>query len=297
MDLDRDLWRKLLSSVKRAARSLPKAKRRPKFPDWLIVAMYLWCVWHDRPLCWGCDRSHYGALFRPRKLPSVSQFSRRVRGERFRLILQRVHQDLAGWCVPTALSYLDGKPLPVGAASHDRQARVGKVSGGFARGYKLHGWVTEDRRLPVWSVQPLNVGEPLVAWAMLPHLPPLPAGRALVLADGNYDDRDLHKGLDAAGARLLAPPRGFAEHPVTLRQMGPARREALEVWTRHTALAEHVHHHRLNVEGTFSNLCSFGGGLGPLPAWARGQERVTRWVGAKIIIYHARLAARKAAAA
>jgi hypothetical protein len=37
--MDRDLWRRMLSSAKRAERSLPRPKRRPKFPDWPIVAL------------------------------------------------------------------------------------------------------------------------------------------------------------------------------------------------------------------------------------------------------------------
>ena len=49
---DREQWVLVLSAVKRAARRLPKPARRPKFPDWLIVAMYLWAVWHDRCLSW-----------------------------------------------------------------------------------------------------------------------------------------------------------------------------------------------------------------------------------------------------
>jgi hypothetical protein len=40
-----------------------------------------------------------------------------------------------------------------------------------------------------------------------------------------------------------------------------------------------------------------GGGLGPLPAWVRGLRRVTRWTGAKIILYNARIQVRKRMAA
>ena len=47
---EREPWHAVLSAVKRAARRLPKPKRRPKFPDWLVVALFLWAAWHDRCL-------------------------------------------------------------------------------------------------------------------------------------------------------------------------------------------------------------------------------------------------------
>jgi hypothetical protein len=57
--------------------------------------MLLWLTWHDRCLSWACDPTHYGALFRPRQLPSISRFSRRVKGERIQRVLQHIHDDLA----------------------------------------------------------------------------------------------------------------------------------------------------------------------------------------------------------
>ena len=50
------------------------------------------------------------------------------------------------------------------------------------------------------------------------------------------------------------------------------------------------------VETTFGNMSSYGGGLGPLPAWVRTLRRVKRWIGVKIAPYHARLACKRAAA-
>src|SRR6478672_7645107 len=78
-NLDRDIWTNVMHAVKRAAKAVGRTGRRCVYADALIAAMYLWCVWHDRPLYWACDRGHYNTLFRPRKLPSVSQFTRRVK--------------------------------------------------------------------------------------------------------------------------------------------------------------------------------------------------------------------------
>ena len=50
---------------------------------------------------------------------------------------------------------------------------------------------------------------------------------------------------------------------------------------------------RDEVERAFGVLTSTAGGLGPLPAWVRTLGRVRRWVGAKIILYNARLQAQE----
>src|SRR5438034_11761576 len=122
--MDRELWRIVLAAVKRAARVVARVApgRRPRFADWLIVAMYIWCVWHDRPLSWACDRWHYGRLFRPRKLPSISQFTRRIKSDRCQLILQYVHDELAEPRLITYQGYFDAKPLLVSRVSKDSQA-------------------------------------------------------------------------------------------------------------------------------------------------------------------------------
>jgi hypothetical protein len=258
----------------------------------LIVSIYLWSVMHDRTLSWACDRSNYRKPFRPRKLPSVSQLSRRIRTQRCQKLLQAVHDELGDLKTPTSISYLDGKPLTVGVASKDAQARRGHVMGGFAKGYKLHGWVTQDRRIPLWSVESLNRGEQPVACVLAEHMPRLPE-LSLVLADQNYDGHPLYKALAARDGMLLVEPKGYSQHPVTRRQMGTVRREALKAWQTMPHLARLVYKQRIHVEGCFSNLTSFAGGLGPLPAWVRTLSRVRRWVGAKIILYHARLIVRK----
>jgi Transposase DDE domain len=286
--MDRESWRKVLDAVKRAARSVEPTVRCPLFGDWLIVAMYFWTCVHDRPQCWACDREHYGRLFRPRKLPSVSQFNRRVKTASVKMILQRVHNDLAKLRLAMPVSFADGKPLLVSPVSKDPDARCGHVTGGFGKGYKLHAIVTEDKRIVVWSVTALNVHETHVARMLCGYLPPqLP--NSLMLADGNYDDADFHKSVEATGSRLLVPLRGMAEHPVTLRQMGAARREHIKTTREQPDLVNYMLNWRTQIERVFSALTCYGGGLGPLPSWVRRLERVARWVGCKIAMYHARL--------
>jgi hypothetical protein len=287
--MDREIWCKVLAAIKRAARQVKPSTRCPKFGDWLIVAMYFWTCWHDRPQCWACDPDHYGRLFRPRKLPSISQFNRRLKTASVQMMLQRIHNDLARIGLATPVNFIDGKPLLVSAVSKDPDARWGYVSGGgMGKGYKLHACVTEDKRIAVWSVTPLNVHETHPAQAMCDYLPPQ-LDQSLVLADGNYDDADLHKRVELTGARLVVPLRGMAEHPVTLRQMGAARREHVTQTRDHPDLVSYVLNWRTAIERVFSTLTCHGGGLGPPPAWVRRLERITRWVGCKIALYHARL--------
>jgi hypothetical protein len=296
--MDQDVWARILRATRLAARRVMPSVRTPKFPDLLIVRMYCWSVWHDRSLMWAASREHYGRLFRPRKLPSVSQFARRVKTLSVQTILQRVHEDLAEVHRMSAVLYLDGKPLAVSPVSKDPDAGPGHIAGGFGKGYKLHARVSEDLRIICWSVMPLNVAEQSVAMELLARHP---TPNSLLMADSNYDSAPFYKATQWTNATLFTQLKGQKRvknnqhHPVTLRQMGAARREAVRIWKQHPDLCRFVLRQRDAIERTFSALTCYGGGLAPLPSWVRTLQRVRRWVGTKIILYHARLQARRAA--
>lgn len=206
--MDREIWRIVSGCVARAARAVKTVGRKPTFSEVLIVRMYFWAVWHHQSLSWACDRLHYNTLFRPRALPSISQFSRRVKTERFTAILQRVHKDLAARGIVGSLGYIDGKPLPVSPVSKDPDARSGHITGGYAKGYKLHAYVNEARRVQVWVLAPLNVDEKVIARELLlPNLPPPAHCQTLDMGDKNYDARVLYDGFAAKGRSLLTPLR------------------------------------------------------------------------------------------
>jgi hypothetical protein len=77
------------------------------------------------------------------------------------------------------------------------------------------------------------------------------------------------------------------------RKLNPYRALALYLWQSH----EHwIREQRKAIDRFFGQHSSCGGGLCPLPAWVRTQPRVTRWVQAKIILYHVRLSSRGKAA-
>ena len=201
--MDSHVWRRVYSTVRSVDRSVPRTGRSKRFSDVLIVGMFRWSVWHDRPLCWACDRIHYGSLFRPRRLPFVSQFCKRIKSGRCQRILEKVYESLARNDKQTYTSFLDARPLPVGPCSKDHEAKAGRVYGGLARGYKLHELVLDDGRTAVWSLMPLNVSELIVARVLIDAARP----RGLVLADSNYDSGPLYEQVAQYGGRLLAVPR------------------------------------------------------------------------------------------
>jgi hypothetical protein len=291
--MDRNLWSIITRTIVAVNRSNPSRQRRPLFSDVLILRMYFWIVWHDRPLCWAAQRQHYGKLFQPRRLPSRSQFCRRVRSRRFGLLLTEICRRLASGGDSQRLLFLDGKALPVSESTQDPEAKTGHGNGVFSRGYKLHALGSEDGRIKAFCVRPLNEHEvPVTERTLVQHIP----ADALVLADGNYDSSNLYQQVHDRGAWLFTPLKGKrAKSPGRLRRMSLARRNVHELWGRRPKLCWSAYRHRSQIERIFSALTTFAGGLGPLPSWVRRLERVTRWVTAKITIYHARLLLRTVA--
>lgn len=279
-------WRELYRIIRRVARRQARPVRRPKFSDALILGMHFWAVSHDRPQCWACQRSQYHRPFLPRRLPSVSQFNRRIHSARCQAMLRAIEQESRAADAPCNIALLDGRPLPVGACSKDRQAHAGRVYGGFARGYRLHACLSTNGYFLGWSVTSLREAEKCVARGLLAEIRP----NGLVLADGNYDVWYLYENVARYGGQLLATPRRGAGRGH--RRPHPDRRIALNLWQSHGAWASKQ---RKPIERFFGQHSSYGGGLGPLPAWVRTLPRVQRWVQAKIILYHIRLTQRKSA--
>lgn len=161
------------------------------FDDEQIVAVYLWSVAHDRPLCWACDRANYHGPLRSRRLPSASQFCQRVKTHRFQHYLQHLHDALSCHRAFKGVYFFDGKPLPVGNFSRDPDAKSGYGAGRMEKGYKLHALVMADRHIAAWSVLPLNVHQMEVAGVLIGQKASVPRG-SVFFADGNYDAHKLH---------------------------------------------------------------------------------------------------------
>ena len=282
------MWKLLYSMLRRVNRKVPRMGRRTQYSDVLIVAMYLWSVAHDRPMLWATDRANYGRVFRPRRLPSVSQFYRRIQSPRCQALLQALHEALADAAEVSKLSFIDGRAFVVGAYSTDADAHVGKVSGGFARGYKLHAMATADGRFTHFRVEPLNVSEQKVAPDLIAEAPLC----GVLVADSNYDSRALYEHALNHGALLFTPlpeNAGGGHHPYCWPRM-----LAKSAWDRGYGLD--LYKQRNAIERYLGQLSAFGGGLAPLPAWVRRLPRVRRWITAKVIFYHVRWRIRNAAA-
>lgn len=285
--MDNHGWRELYRLVRSVDKTLAAPKRKPIFSDVLIVAMYLWAVAHDRPQSWACDRRNYHGTWLPKRLPSISRFSRRIRSQRCRDLLHGVWNASTPRSPPSTVHLLDGRPLPVGACSKDPQARPGRVYGGLARGYRLHACMMESGYFSAWKVTPLNVSEKTVA----PELIHQAAPRGLVLADGNYDSGKLYDCVARHGGQLLTTPRKNAGKGH--RRQNVHRLIAIDIWQND---ADWIRAQRKAIDRFFGQHSSYGGGLAPLPAWVRTIPRVTRWIEAKIILYHVRITLRKKAA-
>jgi hypothetical protein len=273
-------WKVMYSMLRQVDRQIPREGRRKRFSDLQVVAMYLWAVQHDRPQCWAVDRENYSRVFRPRRLPSRSQFNRRLKSRRCQAVLKGLEARLAS--VPDkSVLMMDGRVLRVGPYSQDRDARTGWGGGGYAKGYKLHVIASENGVILAWRLLPLNVCEKTVAVELIDQVQP----PQLLLADGYYDAGHLYEQVRACGGQLLTrlPAKVGGGH----RVQSPGRLRAAEMWVSGEAAS--LYRRRDGIERIFSQQSSFGGGLAPLPAWVRGLERVRRWVGAKMIIYHLRL--------
>lgn len=282
------LWREVYRAIWHVNRSIPRHGRQSKYGDTLIVSIYLWAVGHDRPMCWTAERSHYSSVFRPRRLPSRSQFCRRIKSARCQRLLHEVNARLARTQDGSSnVRLLDGRAFPVGRYTTDIDAKTGYTSGGYMKGYKLHALATEDGFFPHFRVTPLNKNEKTLAREIIDDARP----HGIILADQGYESGPLYDFAMERGTLLFTPL--FRHAGGGHRPQSPARLLAKRIWD----LGGDVLYARRNaIERHFGQLSSFGGGLAPLPAWVRTLERVRRWITAKIIIYHARLRLRKSAA-
>lgn len=281
------VWKVVYQMLRRVNRRIPKQGRKCQYSDIRIVAMYLWAVFHDRPLCWAADRANYSSVFRPCGLPSRSQFCRRIRSPRCQTLLDELNRELAGVENVPNVYVMDSRPLPVGGYSQDPDVRAGYANGGFAKGYKLHVLATKQGQIAAWRVTALNRNDKPVAWELIDEARP----QGMVLADGAYDSGALYEHVCKYQALLLTPlPENVGGGH---RPPSQARMLAASLWENG---GEAIYRERLEVERIFSRQSSFGGGLAPLPAWVRRSTRVYRWVTAKLILYHARLTLRETAA-
>lgn len=281
-----EIWCELYRIVRATAKTRPRGSRR--LPDWLIVLTLLWAAISDSPISWAAQRRHWPLWCQRlvRSVPSSATMSRRLRRQSVLAFLAAVLHEAQRDLPASLYRVLDGKPLPIGAGTGDRQAGYGRAAGGKAKGYKLHALVDLGGRVAAWRVAPMHTSEQAMAARLLRD-----AGeRGYVLADAGFDSNQLFGLARLHGAQLVAPRR----RPGTGLGKGqgrhdPGRLRSLTLTEGPSRFGRALLARRADIERAFGNLTSFGGGLGPLPAWVRTHRRVSRWVAAKLAINAVRL--------
>lgn len=263
-------------------RSTGRFDPRAVYPDDAIARVFYGAVIHDRPTAWAV-RSARGPAHLRRGLarPSAGTMSRRRRTRSVRALLDAVDRRVLRPPAPGVFGAIDGKPLPVGGASTDRQAGYGRAVRGMARGYKPHPPVGPGGSVAGWRVAPMNADERVMARRRPRAAPPEVVG--YVVGDGDYDSSALHRACDGHGGRQrVTPRRGGPGRGTGHRRPSAGRVRSIDrTESPFPALARGRLHDRAAIERQFGNRTNWGGGLGPLPAWVRTHRRVARWVQAK----------------
>lgn len=258
-----------------------KSKSSRRYSNREIVAVILWAVLHDRPMCWACREENWPRERRPERLPVPSTISRRSKTPELRAAREATQAALVEeFGPPTLDAAIDGQPLRVSDYSRDRDAKNGRAYRRFGRGYKLHAVVDGRGVVLRHEVRPLNEQERIVAKRLLPSL-----GGVVrrVFADGNYDSGPIHDSLKGTGVKFYSPliknyvsPRSHKRRKVVHRIMNSPFGERIRVAREH-------------IERQFARIGNVGFGLKGLPAWARTLHRVERWVSHKLLLHHAYL--------
>ena len=280
--MERELWPVLYDYLLQTVQEV--RQKYVQLHPWVIVATMLWAALHDRPVSWACDPRNWSTTeLRPARIPSEKTMSRRADSVATGVFWRALEGRLRNNDAPAVLAFIDGKPLPIGGNSKDPDARWGRAAGGLAKGYKLHAVWSTGVLPETWEVTPLNVGEKQVAHRMIGQL----RSGGYLVADGEYDASYLYDRAYEQGYQLVAPCRKAKRPGSGKHYQSPHRLHGIEML--HHEFGRQLYKIRTQIERSFGNATSFGGGLVPLPAWVRGLDRVRTWVWAKLLINAVRI--------
>lgn len=261
--------------------SEPKHLGRYQYSDRVILMVALWAVLHDRPMNWACTPMNWPGEFRPKRLPSPSTVSRRWRREQIDQLTQAIHRRVVASVGLDRHAAIDAKPLPVGGASKDPDARAGRAVGHLAKGHKLFAVVSATSAIAQYEVGAMADSELTRARTLLRDAPP-EIDRVVGdgLYDGLYDSVALHRIADTHQRKFYTPIR---ENRVGRRR----QRERLRLLKiLNTPAGQQLLKSRNLVEQVFGLMTNFACGFKGLPNWARRAHRVYRWIWGKIMTYH-----------
>ncbi len=278
--MEHQLWKAIVAVLRTLVKTPTRA--RFTFSDVDVVLVHFWAVLHDRPARWACVRAHWPIHRRRQPLPSPSTLSRRLRSPSVMALLAALEQRVIAPPAPGLFWIIDGKPLPVGGCTKDRQARYGRAAGGYAKGYKLHALLSGAGGIVAWRIAPMNKDERFMATRLLKEAPI----QGYVVADGNYDSNTLHELCRARGnlqlvtSRRCGPGRGLGHH----RQSAGRLRAMALLENPFPQFGQHLLQERECIERAFAHLTNWSSGLTGMPPWVRTHRRVHRWVQAKLIL-------------
>jgi len=268
----------------------PHARGRNLFSDAVIVLVYLWSVINDRSVLWACVPKNWPGDLRPRRLPSQSRMSRRLRAASVRELLGKLEERVlrAGRPAPLACA-VDGKALPVGTHSHDKHARWGRGTGVWAKGYKLHLLLSTAGTVVAWRLSPMSGNEREMARRMLKSA----RCAGYILGDKEFDTNYLYEEAQCHGGQLVAPRQKGPDKGLGRRPQAPGRLRSKDLLENSlSSFGRQLWVTRSVIERRFGYLSSTGGLLTHLPGWVRTYPRVHRWVQAKMILAELRITIR-----
>jgi hypothetical protein len=280
--MEHQLFKAIVALLRRLDK--PRTPTRFDFSDEDIVTVYYWSVICDRPTSWACRKPSWPIHRRKRPLPCPATMSRRLRSASVVALLDALERRVVAPKEPGLFWMIDGKPLPIGGCSKDRQAGYGKAAGCMAKGYKLHALIGCDGAVAAWRVAPMNKDERVMAERLVKAAPPEVVG--YLLADGNFDSNPLHQVCEGRGNLQLLTPRRYGPGKGTGHRKQTAGRLRCIALTENPfpAFAQQLLADRAEIERQFGQLTNGGGGLTCLPAWVRTHRRVRRWVQAKLVL-------------
>jgi hypothetical protein len=257
--MEHQLWKAIVAVLDELDKR--RTPNRFAFTDEDIVKVYYWSVIWDRPTCWACQKKSWPLHLRKRALPSAATMSRRLGSPAVVALLDALERRVVAPKESGLFWMIDGKPLPIGGCSKDRQAGYGKAAGGKAKGYKLHALVGADGRVAAWRVAPMNKDERVMAERLVKTAPPEVMG--YLVGDANFDSNPLHQVCDQRGNLHLVTPRRYGPGKGTGHRPQTAGRLRSIALTENPfpAFAQQLRKDRSAIERQFGNLTNWGGGL------------------------------------
>ena len=284
--MERQLWNAIVQIVMEVDK--PELSLNFRFCIDQVLRVWFWAVIHDRPVSWATCPDNWPSDLLQNCIPSDSTMSRRLRSSAVQQTLLLVEQRVLAPKDSTQLVWMiDGKPLPIGGCSKDRQSGYGRAASSMARGYKLHALIGKNGEISQWRVAPMNKDERTMAKRMVKSSKVV----GYIVGDKNYDSNPLHQICDETGRLQLVARRRKGSH----RGLAKGRHAAGRLRSKDMLedpfpeFANDLIQQRNSIERFFGNLCNWGGGLACLPSWVRTWKRVHRWVQAKLILSRLKL--------